>query len=159
MDRFGQVPAAAFARRLPALVGGIVGRWDLTVEDLYEAGPRVPRVIASEAGAVLMERIVPGHPVASLRAAPPTPAQWAELLRDVHGTTVTGVEGFLEERCEEMFERIGARQAGPKVRPYVPRPAWEAAVRTGGPHDSGRWRRWSDWGARREWRACWPGVA
>lgn len=169
-DRFGQVRAAAFARVLPTLVRGIVGRWDLAVEDLYEAGAtsvvlavrtaaqqpavlklspdpvfldhqvamllhlaptgRVPRVIASEAGAVLMEQIVPGHPVASLRAAPPTPAQWAELLSDVHSTTVTGVEGFLEQRCEEMFERIGARQGGPKVRPYVPQPAWEAAVRT-----------------------------
>lgn len=99
---------------------------------------RVPEVIASspDQGALLLERVVPGDTLDSARSVPPTPAQWAGLLRDLHrplhGTgdqaQSDAVEGTLKERCDEMVDRVGARRLRPQVREHVTDDLWESAV-------------------------------
>ncbi|MFK5581947.1 aminoglycoside phosphotransferase family protein [Serinicoccus sp. LYQ131] len=91
---------------------------------------RAPTVLveAPEDGAVLLERIVPGHTLDSTRGEPPTPPQWASLLQDLHRTDVDGVSDTLADRCEDMVDRIGARQALPQVRTHVPDSLWQRVV-------------------------------
>lgn len=91
---------------------------------------RAPAVLEEDAaaGAVLLERILPGDTLDSTRTAPPTPQEWAALLRDLHGTSPSGVRDVLADRCEEMFERIGERRSRPQVRPHVPDALWQRAV-------------------------------
>lgn len=88
---------------------------------------RVPRVLRSGPGAVLMERIVPGTP---LRGGDdlPTEHAWALLLHDLHGAGRESVPDSLGARCEEMFVRIGSRRAQPNVRAHVPDGTWATAV-------------------------------
>lgn len=93
-----------------------------------EPTKRVPAVLESGAGAVLLERVVPGDPIDDARASPPTAHEWGALLRDLHSTTPDGVTDRLDDRCADMFERIGARQAAPQVRAEVPDAVWEEAV-------------------------------
>lgn len=93
---------------------------------------RAPVVLKEDerAGAVLLERILPGDTLDSTRATPPSPVEWAALLRALHTTDAGGITGTLAARCEEMFERIGARQALPAVREHVPDELWDRAVAT-----------------------------
>lgn len=121
---------------------------DRQVGMLRHLGPtgRVPGVLRQDAaaGAVLLERVEPGDTLDSLRATPPTARQWADLLANLHGTPTDGVPDRLSDRCEDMFQRIGARQRQPAVREQVPDVLWEASVaecrellRTGGELRSG----------------------
>lgn len=91
---------------------------------------RVPGVLRQDAaaGAVLLERVEPGDTLDSLRATPPTARQWADLLADLHGTPTDGVPDRLSDRCDDMFQRIGARQRQPAVREQVSDVLWEASV-------------------------------
>lgn len=93
---------------------------------------RTPVVLATDDthGAMLLERIVPGTTVDSVGAAPPTPLEWATLLRDLHGTRRTGVAETLDDRCAEMLDRIGRRQQRPHVREHVQDPLWERTVQS-----------------------------
>lgn len=103
---------------------------DHQVGMLRHLGPtgRAPGILRQDAGAgaVLLERVEPGDTLDSLRATPPTPRDWADLLADLHGTPTAGVPDRLQDRCAEMFERIGARQQ--RVREHVPDTVWDAAV-------------------------------
>ncbi|WP_192796674.1 aminoglycoside phosphotransferase family protein [Serinicoccus kebangsaanensis] len=91
---------------------------------------RVPRVLADDPamGAVLLERVLPGHTLDRTRSSPPSAQEWALLLGDLHGTAAAGVDGTLAARCEEMIDRIGARQQLPSVRAEVPDTLWQRAV-------------------------------
>jgi streptomycin 6-kinase len=51
------------------------------------------------------------------------------LVADLHRVSAVGVPDRLVDRCTEMFERIGLRQARPEVRAHVPDAMWEGAVR------------------------------
>lgn len=105
---------------------------------LRTLGPtgRVPAVLEQEGleqdgpegGAVLMERILPGT---TIDAGPvPAPRDWADLTGDLHRPSPGpgAVTDRLEDRCAEMEERIGARQARPDVRRHVPDRLWRAAM-------------------------------
>lgn len=91
---------------------------------------RVPRVLEEDraAGAVLMEQVVPGLTLDDSRATPPTPQDWAQLLADLHATASEGVTDLLRLRCEDMFRRIGARQALERVNAHISRDLWGQAV-------------------------------
>lgn len=91
---------------------------------------RVPLVLeeASAYGAILMERVEPSRTLDDSRDAPPTPAEWADLLADLHATTTDGVTDVLRQRCEDMFRRIGARQATERVSTHISREVWGRAV-------------------------------
>lgn len=103
------------------------------VAALRHLGPtgRVPAVLNDDKdrGAVLLERVHPGTPCDAL-AMPPDAAEWAELVNALHATPTTGIPGTLAERCDDMFVRIGARQALPRVRRHVSDRRWQAAVST-----------------------------
>ncbi|WP_157983889.1 aminoglycoside phosphotransferase family protein [Nesterenkonia muleiensis] len=91
---------------------------------------RVPAVLRSahSAGAVLLERVLPGHTLSSADAPLPTVQDWAALLHDLHAAPAEGVTDLLDDRCEEMFERIGQRQRNPVVRERVPDIVWAETV-------------------------------
>lgn len=91
---------------------------------------RVPLVHEADerAGAVLMERVLPGEQVDGGQQLVPPPEEWAALLHDLHGVNALGVAGTLTGRCEEMIVRIGDRQRRPAVRTHVPDELWERAV-------------------------------
>ncbi|WP_162802248.1 aminoglycoside phosphotransferase family protein [Ornithinimicrobium murale] len=91
---------------------------------------RVPAVLEADAaaGALLLERVLPHRTLDDSRATPPTAVEWAGLLRDLHGTTTEGVTDLLRQRCEDMFRRIGARQATEQVSAHIPREVWGRAV-------------------------------
>lgn len=88
---------------------------------------RVPRVLesSSDAGAVLLEKVAPGVECSEV---PPTVEQWASLVSDLHQTTTVGVEDTLIERCDDMFDRIGARQRMPEIREHITDEVWGRAV-------------------------------
>ncbi len=92
---------------------------------------RAPAVLAAaeHEGAVLLEKVTPGDTLGSTRDSTPAPAEWAALLTDLHSLPAEGVRDRLADRCEEMVERIGERQARPEVRAHVSGPTWAAAVR------------------------------
>lgn len=91
---------------------------------------RVPLVLeeAPADGAILMERVEPSRTLDDSRDTPPTPAEWADLLADLHVTTTGGVTDVLRQRCEDMFRRIGARQATERVSAHISREVWGRAV-------------------------------
>lgn len=89
---------------------------------------RVPAVHGSAPGAVLLERVLPGEGAGAEGRLPPSYEAWATLLRDLHSTGTEPVVDRLDERCEDMFERIGARQAAEAVRARVPDATWDRAV-------------------------------
>lgn len=91
---------------------------------------RVPAVLHEDTsrGAVLLEQVLPGETLDSSRATAPTPQEWADLLTDLHGTPTAGVTDQLRQRCEDMFRRIGARQATEQVSAHIPRSLWARAV-------------------------------
>lgn len=102
------------------------------VDMLHHLAPtgRVPVVLEQDggAGAVLLERVLPGDTLDSTTGTLPTPQEWATVLRDLHSTTSAGVDDRLSDRCADMFARIGARQAMARVRPHVPDRVWQQAV-------------------------------
>lgn len=106
--------------------GDFLGRQAKMLEHFASTG-RVPRVLRSEpqAGAILLERIIPGT---ECEESPPTTEEWASLLRDLHATDPSGIEGTLVDRCADMFERVGVRQRTPAVRRYVSDSIWSEIV-------------------------------
>lgn len=97
---------------------------------LRHLGPtgRVPAVHAAVPGAVLMERVLPGEEAGAEGRVPPGEDQWVSLLRDLHSSAAAPVTDRLDDRCADMFERIGARQARPEVRAQVGDATWSRAV-------------------------------
>lgn len=89
---------------------------------------RAPAVLAHRTEVLLLERVVPGLPVSSDQTRPPSVHEWASLLRDLHAVPTAGIEERLTDRCEEMFTRIGARQARAEVRDRIPDEAWHRMV-------------------------------
>lgn len=97
------------------------------LEHLAPTG-RVPAVYTAAAGAVLMERVLPGQEVGADRQGPPTVAEWADLLQDLHSTPTAAVTESLDDRCADMFDRIGARQRAEAVRTQVCDVMWGRTV-------------------------------
>ncbi|WP_147917473.1 aminoglycoside phosphotransferase family protein [Ruania zhangjianzhongii] len=97
------------------------------LEHLAPTG-RVPAVYDAAVGAVLMERVLPGEEAGTDGRVPPSEEEWADLLRDLHSTAPAPVVDRLDDRCADMFERIGARQAVEGVRAQVPDATWERAI-------------------------------
>lgn len=99
---------------------------------LRHLGPtgRVPLVLEEAAtdGAMLLERVEPTRTLNESRDSPPAPEEWADLLGDLHGTSLDGVTDLLRQRCEDMFRRIGARRATDQVSAHVSRSVWGRAV-------------------------------
>ncbi|MEV8454979.1 aminoglycoside phosphotransferase family protein [Streptomyces sp. NPDC052095] len=96
----------------------------------FAASGRVPSVLAldEEAGAMVLEEIVPGTPAGNLPAA--TLAEpWAQLLTALHGvpSPPTPVR-MLRERCEEAFARVGRRLSEPAIGARMDTAAWDRAV-------------------------------
>lgn len=115
--------------------GPFLVRQAAMLEHLAPTG-RVPAVLEVDAvaGAVLMERVLPGTTLDDSRAEPPTPQDWAALLEDLHSTRADSttqhvVTDVLRQRCEDMFRRIGERQATERVSGHISRETWGRAVR------------------------------
>lgn len=102
------------------------------VEMLHLLAPtgRVPAVLKSrpESGAVLLERVLPGDTLNGPNTAKPTVQEWGALLLDLHGAPAEGVTDLLDDRCEEMVDRIGRRQRNQAVRERVTDTVWEETV-------------------------------
>ncbi|MFE1150757.1 aminoglycoside phosphotransferase family protein [Streptomyces albidoflavus] len=91
---------------------------------------RVPAVLAldAEAGAMTLEEVVPGTPVAELPG--PDPARWAELMAALHGAAPAATTPrLLRGRMEEAFARVGRRLAEPAVGARMDAAAWDRARR------------------------------
>lgn len=97
------------------------------LEHLAPTG-RVPAVLASATGAVLLERVLPGEEVGANRVAPPSVEEWVDLLQDLHATPAAPVTDQLDDRCADMFARIGARQRADVVRTQVSDALWGRTV-------------------------------
>ncbi|MEV0678196.1 aminoglycoside phosphotransferase family protein [Actinosynnema sp. NPDC050436] len=96
------------------------------VEMLRSLAPsgRVVRVLAAEAGAVLVEAVVPGT------EADASPAEWAELMAALHAVPPPpGLKRTLRGRMEEAFARISRRLSEPAIAAHVDRDVWGLAVR------------------------------
>ena len=108
-----------------------LARQELMLQHLRPTG-RVPAVVAAAPGALLLERIDPGTPLdadeATDEATAPDVSSWADLVNDLHTTPTDGVPDQLEDRCEDMIERISTRQQRPAVRALVPDGTWARAV-------------------------------
>lgn len=97
----------------------------------FGASGRVPAVLAAdeEAGAMLLEDVLPGTPAEDLPAAS-LPERWSELLTALHGVTPPPLPGrVLRGRCEEAFARVGRRLSEPAVRARLAPTAWDLAIR------------------------------
>lgn len=128
----GVVLAAQLATGRPAVVklspdADALDRQVWMLQHLACTG-RVPEVYDHAPGAVLMERVLPGEEVGAGPGLVPSEVEWTELLRDLHSTPSTQVVDRLDDRCNEMFDRIGARQSVASVRAEVPDATWERAV-------------------------------
>ncbi|MCO6748516.1 aminoglycoside phosphotransferase family protein [Streptomyces sp. IpFD-1.1] len=91
---------------------------------------RVPAVLALDAaaGAMVLEEVVPGTPVAELSG--PDPARWAELMAALHGAAPAATTPrLLRGRMEEAFARVGRRLAEPAVGARMDAAAWDLALR------------------------------
>lgn len=90
---------------------------------------RVPAVLALDAaeGAMVLEEVVPGTPVAEL--PPPGPGPWAELMAALHGVAPAATTPrLLRGRMEEAFARVGRRLAEPAVGARLDAAAWDRAL-------------------------------
>lgn len=102
----------------------VMARW-------FAASGRVPAVLAldAEAGAMVLEEVVPGTPAADLSVAP-SPERWAELMAALHGAAPAATTPrLLRGRMEEAFARVGRRLAEPAIGARMDAAAWDRAVR------------------------------
>ncbi|MGW8544907.1 aminoglycoside phosphotransferase family protein [Streptomyces albidoflavus] len=121
------------ARRAEALVLDVLG--------LSPGGARVragrrgrraglcghPLALDAAAGAMVLEEVVPGTPVAELPA--PGPGPWAELMAALHGAAPAATTPrLLRGRMEEAFARVGRRLAEPAVGARLDAAAWDRAL-------------------------------
>ncbi|MFJ7413965.1 aminoglycoside phosphotransferase family protein [Streptomyces sp. NPDC098077] len=96
----------------------------------FAASDRVPHVLAvdEEAGAVVLEEIMPGTPAGDF-TAPPSPGQWSELLAALHGVAPPALPTrALRGRCEEAFARVGRRLSEPAIGARISVSAWDRAI-------------------------------
>jgi streptomycin 6-kinase len=97
---------------------------------LFGSSGKVPAVLAADpdAGAVVLEAIVPGR-MAEEMADAPTPAQWAELLAALHKVDPpVDPPRDLRGRAEEAFARIGRRLAEPRIAARIDQAMWNRAI-------------------------------
>nr|WP_239112124.1 aminoglycoside phosphotransferase family protein [Streptomyces anulatus] len=95
----------------------------------FAASGRVPSVLAvdGEAGAMVLEEIVPGTPAGDM-PAPPLPGQWSDLLAALHGAAPPPPTRVLRGRCEEAFARVGRRLAEPAISARMDVTVWDRAI-------------------------------
>lgn len=97
----------------------------------FAASGRVPAVLAvdEDAGAMVLEEVVPGTPAEDMPAAS-LPGQWSELLAALHGVAPPPrPPRLLRGRCEEAFARVGRRLSEPAISARMDVTAWDRAVR------------------------------
>jgi streptomycin 6-kinase len=97
---------------------------------LFGSSGRVPAVLAaaSDAGAVVLEAVVPGTRAEEMADAP-SPEQWAELLAALHkADPPVGPPRDLRGRTEEAFARIGRRLAEPRIAARIDQAMWNRAI-------------------------------
>jgi streptomycin 6-kinase len=97
---------------------------------LFAPSGRVPAVLAadSDAGAMVLEEILPGTPAADL-PQDPMPLQWGELLSALHGVAAPALLARdLRGRCDEFFSRIGRRLSEPLIGRHIGDPVWQRAI-------------------------------
>ncbi len=97
---------------------------------LFAQSGRVPAVLAfdEEAGAVVLEEVLPGTPAEDLPAYA-LPSLWADLLAALHGVGVPEHPiGTLRARCEESFARVGRRLGDPAVAARIGPVEWARAM-------------------------------
>ena len=97
---------------------------------LFGPSGRVPAVLAtdSEAGAMVLEEILPGTEAVCLPPGP-LPEQWAGLLAALHAVPPPPrLARDLRGRCDESFSRIGRRLSEPLISRHIGQPAWQRAI-------------------------------
>jgi streptomycin 6-kinase len=97
---------------------------------LFVPSGRVPDVLAadSEAGAIVLEEILPGTLAEDL-PQDPMPRQWGELLSALHGVAAPAtLARDLRGRCDEFFTRIGRRLSEPLIGRHVSHVVWQQAI-------------------------------
>ncbi|GLV76176.1 aminoglycoside O-phosphotransferase [Streptomyces hygroscopicus subsp. hygroscopicus] len=96
----------------------------------FAASGRVPSVLAvdEEAGAMVLEEIVPGTPAEAMAAAS-LPGQWSDLLAALHRIAPPPLPTrTLRGRCEEAFARVGRRLSEPAISARMDVTAWDRAI-------------------------------
>lgn len=96
----------------------------------FRASGRVPAVLAvdEEAGAMVLEEIVPGTPAEDMPAAS-LPGQWSDLLAALHGVAPPPLPTrVLRGRCEEAFARVGRRLSEPAISARIDVTVWNRAI-------------------------------
>ncbi|WP_435156115.1 aminoglycoside phosphotransferase family protein [Amycolatopsis sacchari] len=91
----------------------------------------MPAVLATdaEAGATVLEEILPGTEAEDLPAAT-LPPLWGKLLAALHAASPpVGWPWHLRGRCEEAFDRIGPRLSDPAIAAGISEPDWQRAIR------------------------------
>ncbi|MFK0187603.1 aminoglycoside phosphotransferase family protein [Streptomyces rubiginosohelvolus] len=91
---------------------------------------RVPAVLAAdeEAGAMVLEEVVPGKSAEDMPAAS-LPEQWADLLAALHGVPPPPQpRRVLRGRCEESFARVGRRLSEPAIGVRMSATTWDRAI-------------------------------
>lgn len=100
---------------------------------VFAPSGRVPVVLAAdgEAGAMVMEEVVPGTEAESLpRQA--MPQRWGELLAALHAVAPPADWPWdLRGRCDEAFARIGRKRSDSAVGARIDQDTWQRAVRRG----------------------------
>ncbi len=96
----------------------------------FAASGRVPSVLAvdEEAGAMVLEEIVPGTPAENMPAAS-LPELWSKLLAALHGVpSPSAPTRALRRRCKEAFARVGRRLSEPAIGARMDVATWDRAV-------------------------------
>jgi streptomycin 6-kinase len=96
----------------------------------FASSGRVPSVLAldEEAGAMVLEEIVPGTPAEDMPTAS-LPEQWSDLLAALHAVTPLPLPiRALRERCEESFARVGRRLSEPAISARMDTTVWNRAI-------------------------------
>jgi streptomycin 6-kinase len=98
---------------------------------VFAPSGRVPAVLSTdaEAGAMVLEEVLPGTAAEDLPQAP-LPQMWAELLAELH--TVAPPPHWpwdLRGRCDEAFARIGRRLSEPAIGARIGQAAWQRTIR------------------------------
>ncbi|MEE1767546.1 aminoglycoside phosphotransferase family protein [Streptomyces sp. JV185] len=91
---------------------------------------RVPAVLAvdGDAGAMVLEAVVPGTPAEDMPAASLS-GQWPALLAALHGVAPPPRPArVLRGRCEEAFARVGRRLSEPAISARIDVTAWNRAI-------------------------------
>ncbi|MFC3897633.1 phosphotransferase [Lentzea rhizosphaerae] len=101
------------------------------VAAVFAPSGRVPAVLAidAEAGAMVLEEILPGTEAEDLPGAT-LPRQWGELLAALHGVAVPAHWPWdLRGRLDEAFGRIGQRLTEPAIGARIDQTTWQRAIR------------------------------